>query len=250
LLKDINDWCKDRKLKYVIVFDEAQYLRFGGSVKYDMLLAWSVDNLSNISYILTGSEVGMLKEFLKYDDVDAPLYGRFRNEMNLGRFDRKTAEAFLSKGFEELGKKIDKSEVALAVDRVDGIVGWLTYYGYYRGVRGMGHKDALEKVFDEGSKIAIKEIDALVAKSRKRYLSVLARIAEGKSAWAEIKRAVVANSGAISDTRLNALLQSLIKFGVIEKTQGDTYIIIDPIISYAISKMNGKSRTIYGRDGS
>ncbi len=237
LLKDINEWCKERRVIYAIVFDEAQYLRFGGSVRYDLLLAWSIDNLSNIAYFLTGSEVGMLKDFLKYEDADAPLYGRFRNEIFLEKFGKRTAEDFLAKGFKETGRKVGKKEIEKAVAAVGGIVGWLTYYGHYRGVLGLSQENALKKVSDEGSKIVIKEIERLIAKSRERYLSILGAVAAGHGSWANIKRYIVAEKGAISDMRLNALLQSLVKFGIIEKTKEDTYFVMDPIVAYAVRKI-------------
>lgn len=237
LLKGMNDWCRDGRLVYVIVFDEAQYLRFGGSVRYDMLLAWSIDNLSNLSYVLTGSEVGMLKEFLKYDDVDAPLYGRFRNEIVLGKFDKEMSKDFLAEGFKETHKRIAPSEISAAADSIDGIAGWLTYYGYYRGVKGMDHEEALGKVFEEGSQLSTKEIEGLISKSRKRYVLALKAIAAGNANWAEIKMYVTVKGGAISDTRLGALLQSLVKFGIIEKTRDDSYVTNDPIIAHAIKKL-------------
>ncbi len=237
LLKGINKWCNDKKLRYVIVFDEAQYLRYGGSVKYDMLIAWSIDNLVNITYILTGSEIGMLKEFLKYDDVKAPLYGRFRNEITLERFETQMSENFLIKGFEELNKRINQDDIKDAVEKIDGIAGWLTYYGYYMAVKGLTHEVALKNVFDEGSKIVINEIDGLVSKSKSRYLSILGAIVVGGNKWSEIKRYSISKNGAISDTRFNALIQSLVKFGLVEKTEDDTYAITDPIALHAIKKL-------------
>ncbi|MFZ8791355.1 MAG: hypothetical protein ACO2OS_03620 [Thermosphaera aggregans] len=60
----IDDWCRRNGRIFIIALDEAQYLRFSNK-KYDLLLAWSIDNLSNIFYVLTGSEVGLLHDFLK-----------------------------------------------------------------------------------------------------------------------------------------------------------------------------------------
>ncbi len=237
LLKGINRWCADKKLKYAIVFDEAQYLRFGGSVKYDMLLAWSIDNLSNIFYVLTGSEVGMLRDFLNYQDADAPLYGRFRNEIYLGKFNDKSGEGFLSSGFRELNVNVNRGEIEEAVKRLGGVAGWLTYYGHFRGVKGMGQEEALKSVFDEGSRIVIKEINGLISHSRNRYLAVLRLLSEGPSTWTGIKSYVTAKNGIISDTRLNALMQNLVKFGIVEKSKSDTYSIIDPVTVAAIKRI-------------
>jgi AAA+ ATPase superfamily predicted ATPase len=236
LLKNINQWCKNRNLHFIITLDEAQYLRFGGRVKFDGIIAWSIDNLANITYILTGSEVGMLKDFLKYDDVNAPLYGRFRNEIFLNRFKKGESVAFLSKGFEEYSIKVDKYELDEAVERINGIIGWLTYYGHYRSIRKLTHKDAIEMVFNEGSKIMAKELEQLIVRSRKRYTIILQAVAKDINRWSEIKAYVTIKAGKISDTILNSLLQDLTKFGIIEKEQ-ETYKIIDPIILYTVKRL-------------
>jgi AAA+ ATPase superfamily predicted ATPase len=236
LLKNVNQWCKTKNLNFIIALDEAQYLRFGGRVKFDGIIAWSVDNLSNITYILTGSEIGMLKDFLKYEDVDAPLYVRFRNEIFLNRFDKDTSVSFLSKGFEEYGIKIDKTELDDAVDKINGIIGWLTYYGHYRSIKKLNHKKAIEMVFNDGSKIMARELEQLIARSRKRYVVVLQAIAKDINRWSDIKTYVTIKVGKISDTILNSLLQDLVKFGIIEKEQ-ETYKIIDPIILYTVKKL-------------
>ncbi len=236
-LKAINEWSSSRKLNFVIAFDEAQYLRLGGKTKYDGIIAWSIDNLSNIAYILTGSEIGVLKDFLSYEDVKAPLYGRFRNEITVGRFDAERSKEFLSRGFEEQGLKVEKAELDGAVAQIDGIAGWLTYYGYYRTVKKLAREKAMEKVYAEGSKITMEEVDRLLSKSRGRYLHLLKAVAEGIDSWAEIKRYITAKAGKIPDTRLASLLDSLLKFGFIEK-DGNSYRIIDPILLHGLKKIS------------
>ncbi len=237
LLKEINGWCKRRKLIFIIALDEAQYLRFGGRVRYDGIIAWSVDNLSNITFILTGSEAGMLKEFLRYDDLKAPLYGRFRNEIYLNRFSKDEAASFLKQGFREAGSKISKNDIGDVIKDLDGISGWLTYYGYYRTTGKMKHQEAIEHVFKEGSQLALKETEAVIARSRKRYIYILKAIIEGLNTWGVIKEYVNSNAGSISDTILNSLLQTLVKLGIVEKVQDDKYVILDPIAVAAIKKL-------------
>jgi AAA+ ATPase superfamily predicted ATPase len=81
ILSEINGWCSRRGRRFIIALDEAQYLRFS-SRRFDLLLAWSIDNLKNIVHILPGSEVGLLRDFLK--SPDSPLRGRVRREIYLG----------------------------------------------------------------------------------------------------------------------------------------------------------------------
>ncbi len=237
VLRTINEWSANKRMNFVIAFDEAQYLRLGGKTKYDGIIAWSLDNLSNVGYILTGSEIGMLKDFLNYEDAKAMLYGRFKTEITLGRFDGELGKQFLRKGFKEQKLKIEEAELDNAIAQLDGIAGWLTYYGYYRGVKKLPYSKAMENVYNEGSKIVLDEVNRLLSKSRGRYLSLLKAIAEGIGSWAEIKRYITAKSGSISDTRLSSLLDSLIKFGFIEKIE-NTYKITDPMLLHEMKKLS------------
>lgn len=232
-LKKINLWCKEKSAMFVVAFDEAQYLRFSGRTKYDMLIAWSIDNLSNVAYILTGSEIGTLREFLKYNDVKSPLYGRFRDEIVIERFDESNSRNFLIRGFKERGMRLGKEEINNVIASIDGIAGWLTYYGNYRGVKKLSHKASLQKVYSEGSKIALAELERLIARSRNRYLYTLKAIANDIDSWADIKDYVMAKSGRISDVRFSDLLESLIKFGFVEKIES-AYKLTDPVLLRAV----------------
>ncbi|WP_234394319.1 hypothetical protein [Thermococcus piezophilus] len=58
-MEALNEYGEEKR-RVVIAFDEAQYLRFGGATKYDGIIAYAVDNLKNLTFILTGSEVGLL----------------------------------------------------------------------------------------------------------------------------------------------------------------------------------------------
>jgi hypothetical protein len=236
LLGAIDEWCSGKKLFLVIAIDEAQYLRFGGRTRYDGIMAWSIDNLKNIGYVLTGSEIGMLKDFLKIGNADAPLYGRFKDEIYLERFDAKASAAFLKRGFEELSTAVKPDEIDGAVARIDGTAGWLTYYGHYRAVMKMGAEPALSSVFEEGSRLVAGELNALIRQSRKRYVAILKAVAEGIDKWSDIKPYVVAKSGKVSDTILNSLLQTLVKLGILEKADG-SYKIGDPVLLYAIKAL-------------
>lgn len=238
-LRRINEWCKAKKLNFIIALDEAQYLRFSGSVKYDMLLAWSIDNLPNIMFVLSGSEIGTLKDFLDYENIKAPLYGRFRNDIYLKRFSKEESKEYLEKGFAEFGRKPENNELDDVVEKLDGTVGWLSYYGYYRCVKKIDHGKALEKLFEEGYALTKDEIEKLIKNSAKRYLSILKAIASGSNKWSDIKPYVVAKSGkTINDVLLSSLLQNLVKFGIVEKDElRKEYKIEDPLITHTVKKM-------------
>jgi len=230
LFSEINSWCSRHGMRFAFVFDEAQYLRFS-NVRYDGLLAWAVDNLSNITFILTGSEVGVLREFLRVDDVKAPLFGRYRREVYVGRFTRERSLDFLKQGFKELNLKPKMSELEEAVETFDGLVGWLTHYGYYRAIRKLTHKDAMAKVFEEGSKLVLEELEKIIAPSRKRYTAILKAVAHGAASWSEIKAYVTATTGYIGDKRFTELLKNLVKYGYLAK-ENNKYKIPDPIVKH------------------
>jgi len=52
------------------------------------LLAWSSDTLENVTFVVTGSEVGVLEDFLQLSDADSPLHGRARLKIKLSRFSK------------------------------------------------------------------------------------------------------------------------------------------------------------------
>ncbi len=236
LLSEINLWCSKHGMRFIFVFDEAQYLRFS-NVRYDGLLAWAVDNLSNITFILTGSEIGVLREFLRVDDAKAPLFGRYRREIYVDRFTREQSLNFLRQGFRELNLKPDMNELKEAVEAFDGLVGWLTYYGYYRAVRKLSHKEATSKVFEEGSRLVLEELMKAIAPSRKRYSAILKAIAHGATSWSDIKAYTIAKTGPITDKRFTELLKNLVKYGYLLKDD-NRYKIPDPIVKYVVMAFN------------
>jgi len=72
--------------RVVIVLDEAQELR--AYPQWRNLLAWSSDTLENVTFVVTGSEVGVLEDFLQLSDADSPLHGRARLKIKLSRFSK------------------------------------------------------------------------------------------------------------------------------------------------------------------
>ena len=195
----------------------------------DGIIAWAIDNLRNITFILTGSEIGVLRDFLKIEDPKAPLYGRYRREILVNKFSLEQSIDFLEKGFKELGKSYLSKELEETVYSLDGNPGWLTLYGYYRAVREMDHRTALKKVFEEGYKIVGDELEKIIAFSRKRYMAILKALSINISRWIDIKNYVINLSGNIDDKTFSRLLKKLVKYGYVVKRDG-RYFIDDPIL--------------------
>ena len=236
ILEALDEWCGEHGLRFAVILDEAQYLRYSNA-RYDGIVAWAIDSLPNLSFIFTGSEVGVLREFLRLEDPGAPLYGRYRREILLERFTPQQALGFLEAGFRELGLQISREEAAEAVEKLGGIEGWLTLYGYMRGVRGLPHGNALETVFAEGEKMVLAELARVIEHSKARYTAILKAVAQGASRWSEIKAYVEARTGtSISNKRFTDLLKTLVKYGYLAK-RGDEYLIPDPMVKHAVKNL-------------
>ena len=199
LLARIDEWASSRGLRFVIVFDEAQYLSIVS--QWRNIIAWSIDYLDNVSFIVTSSEVGVLRDFLALDDPGSPLYGRPRVELLLDRLSSDKALEFLEQGFSIAGVSVTRDELVEAVRVFDGIIGWLNLYGYYRVAYRLGHREAIKRIEDDASKLIASELEKLVKHSPKRYLAVLKALALGLTRWSDIKRYVTGFIGYIPDTK-------------------------------------------------
>ncbi|NPA97245.1 MAG: ATP-binding protein [Crenarchaeota archaeon] len=235
LLRQLSALCSKKGTRFVLVLDEAQYARFSNA-RYDGLIAWAVDNLDRVTIVLTGSEVGVLRDFLRLEDPEAPLFGRARREIGLERFSVEQSEEFLRRGMEEARVPASREEISEAVSVLDGVPGWLTLYGYYRAVQRLGHREALERVVEEGARLVLAELERVIAPSRARYAAILKAVALGASSWSSIKAFVVARAGPISDKRLSTLIKNLVRYGYLEK-RGTRYEIPDPMVRYVAREL-------------
>ena len=236
VFKRLDEWARDNARKIVIAIDEAQLLRYlrGGKGRLDFtaVISYCYDNLSNIKFIITGSEVGLLRDFLGFDDPSSWLYGRIRDELIVERFDREKSIDFLEKGFSECGIKPSITVIEEVVNKVDGIPGWLTYFGY----RFCKNPDpgVIREVFNEAKAIALSEVKKLPSKY---YIYALKAIALGYSRWKSIKQAMELWVGhSLTSAQVSRALQTLAKLSFIEK-RGDEYIILDPIIAEALKEL-------------
>ncbi len=213
-----------------IVFDEAQYLRYS-TVGLRSLFAHVYDYMKGVTLIFTGSEVGLLQDFLGIDDPKSELYGRYYSSVELKPFDPDTSKKFLRTGFKELNVKVGDSIIEKAVNELDGIVGWLVYFGKLYLEKG---NDALEEVKILGSKLVRKELEEAFSKSP-YYLYIMKAIATlGNARWKNILNFTIAETGKkIANATISRDIQNLIKMGFIEK-ENNEYKISDPIVRYTV----------------
>ncbi|NJE04057.1 ATP-binding protein [Thermococcus sp. MV11] len=218
----------------VVGIDEAQYLRFYGSRggrEFLALLAYSYDNLDNLRFILTGSEVGLLHDFLGTDDYESPLYGRAHREVVLKPFPRELSIGFLRRGFSEMNVDVSSEVIEEAVDVLDGVPGWLVEFGRrYAETRDL--KGSLDYVFNRARGFLRGELEELRRRSP-RYVLILEAIARGHNRWELIRDYLSSRGQRVPNSRLAGLLRNLEKMSWIEEDFSSgvkRYRITDPVI--------------------
>jgi len=233
VLGKLGEWGESRGEPVVLALDEAQEFRL--FPRFDGLLAHLYDYSRGIKLVMTGSEVGVLDEFLGREKAGAPLFGRPYVEIELGRLSREKAEEFLRAGFGQLGVKAREEEISEALEIFDGIIGWLTSYGYLAS--RVGHRKAIARTLREGTRLVRGELEAFLAQrpqARARYLSILGMLASPLS-WSEVKRGLAAKLGRIpSDKQLSHYLAELVDYGFAVRVNG-RYVLADPMIARALS---------------
>jgi AAA+ ATPase superfamily predicted ATPase len=223
-LSDLFDALNERRL--IIALDEAQRLRGPLANEVKEAIAHAYDYCRNLTFVLTGSEVGLLYDFLGAEDSESPLYGRYYHEVRLERFPREVSAEFLRRGFEELGVKVDEGVINEIVNYFDGVPGWLTFAGlaYSRGAK-------LEEVKRVAVEVARNEIVSLLesrgipGKTRKRYENALKCIAEGKRSWSELVKCMETKEGStISPSVVYNVLSNLERLSLVKD-----YEFLDPV---------------------
>lgn len=180
-LNALDKWAlKEDKILY-LVFDEAQLLRHfkrNSGLDFNEFFSYIYENLSGLRIILTGSEVGLLEEFIGLDDSSSPLYGRYVKKLYLSRFARKESEEFIRIGFEEVEMEASEDIIREAVNTLDGIVGWLVFFGRVCIDAGRVDKRSIALTLEKAEIIVNDEFSNLKRNSS-RYISVLKAMAFG-----------------------------------------------------------------------
>lgn len=210
------------KKRITLVIDEVQLLK---KMKIDYLLASIFDNYPKIKMIVSGSETGMLMNFLGQGNAKAPLYGRAVFELQTRRLTKEEALHFLKEGVKRIQRKVTEEEMITAIQNLDGIIGWLTKYGWHRF--HSSHEVALQKTIEDGKHVAYAEFLNFAARSEKKYLRILKAI-KGGGRWEGIQ-----NQTKTSDTQLSLMLKRMIDYGFVEK-KDHLYQICDPLLEAKI----------------
>ena len=214
--------------RLVVILDEVQEL---GAVSVHLLkiLANLFSTYPNITFCFTGSQSGILRA-LHAPSSASPLYGRSPAPITIDPFDAEAAKKFLRAGFSEYGRIVSDSALGQVVERFGGIAGWLTFYGNAVAVSGLDHKRAMRICEKDAFKTAHQTlVHHLEGRKKKQHVLALRAIALGAS-WAEIRRAIEANTGEkLNDGSLKNILDSLMTAFIVEKREG-AYGLIDPVL--------------------
>jgi len=221
---------KIRSAGQICVFiDEAQRMKVKDLAD---VLSYFYDRFPGVSFIISGSEIGLVEEILGESDAEHPLYGRNVTRVAMERLEKNRSMEYLKKGFEQLGLKLDEAEIEDAVAELDGLIGWLTLYGYERGVKNS--RNALNKTSQSAAQIAASELVHFFkkVKNRKLYLSIL-RNANGLG-WAELRIRTGKEMGKqLNPNLFNFALGRLINHSIIEK-KDQKYVVSDPLLMKAV----------------
>ncbi len=211
--------------RFIVILDEVQYLRQPLLSEVREMIAYTYDNLDNITLILTGSEVGMLKGFLKLSDPSSPLYGRYAYEVEVRRFTEAQSKEFLVEGFKEVGKEPPMGEVEKAVGFFDGIVGWLVMFGKSY-IDGRGDFEAIAEM---AIRMAANELVKLGAREK----LVLKAIARGARSWSDVKEFIEDREGTvIAKSSLSRTIRRLERLNLIKE-----YRFLDPVYEKAALRL-------------
>jgi uncharacterized protein len=225
---DLLDAIGRQKEDCVIELDEVQELA-AISGRLLKILANMFNTHPNMVFVFTGSMFGLMKTLLE-PEATSPLYGRSPAKLYLQPFSEETAMRFLKKGFQECSQAMKDSTINEAVERLDGIPGWLTLYGNKVLVQKLKPEQALEETIDEASKIVKDELEHfLEGRDRQAYIAALKAVAT-TSRWTEIKGAIqIAKSTAANDGTVYKIIENLKAAMLISEEKG-AYRVKDPML--------------------
>lgn len=234
LFDKINAWALKQGIKFLAAFDEIQLIR--GDKQIPRLFAHIADTDRHITLVVTGSEVGLLFDFLGFDDTESPLYGRHYTEIRMRNFDPREAEAYLVAGFQQIAVPAPTDVIRYAIEKLDGIVGWLTLFGVECRDHNACDKDLVDEVVHKGGKLARAEALKLTNLSH-RYGTVLNFLAKvGTASWAQIKATLEAREQrSLPNSTIANTLNTLVKTSLIIKSDG-RYHIMDPLLIAGIQQ--------------
>ena len=218
---------KIRKAKRVNLFiDEVQY----AGKEIAKALSYIYDRFPNVKTIISGSEVRMVEEVVAVNNPSHPLFGRRIELVKMKRLSSEKAKEFLKVGFDEVKVRVSNREIEEVIRRLDGLIGWLTLYGYERGIARSSN--ALEKVESIAVSLVKEELKGFLRskKNKALYISILKYASRRR--WKELLSLVRDELGEVNSASFSRALKELINYSFLEK-EGEAYVQADPMVREA-----------------
>jgi len=212
--------------RLIIAIDEFQYLKYAKQslpeIFHLMRSKWQFQR--NVSYLISGSAVGMLKEIVS--GKEQPFY-QFFYSMKVNPFNRETSRNFLKKGFETEGINVSDHEIEAAVDYVDGFPAWLNLVG----IKAVTERRSIRQILEDlpRDENVINAIEGDIRKLSPSAKSVLRKLA------------TLGGKGRLKDLgddvwTVNRGISQLTRYGYVEKEERGIYRIVDPMVVHYLNQ--------------
>lgn len=234
LIQSFRELVAEARTKFILVLDEAQEFKRMVGLSFQRLLAHLYDYVPEIQIIVSGSQVGLLHEFLGTHDASSPLFGRGMAEVEVSGLPPEKAFEFLRAGMEQAGLEADRVVISSAVQKLGGTTGWLTLFGAKAVEAGRASDEVLESTIKTACELEAKEFSNFLKvrkRASRRYYAIMRATARmGEASWVNLKKSLEVEEGKkVADNIFSNLLQELVKAGFIEK-RGEVYSTVDPIM--------------------
>lgn len=229
-IQSLDDVLKKEERLLVIV-DEAERLKNPRGVS--SLLAHIYDYYyDKVTFLITGSAVGVMKSIVT-PKSKSPLFGRVMVQTELRKWlDHTTGLNFLIEGCNQARVKFEERDLSRAVDRLDGLPGWLTSFGFYYQRHG-SYEKAMKSTIASAFEIISDELEsaAELAAGWERQRRMLQFMSEQPMTFTEIKNAMKINSTPLSEN-----LDMLLRLQYVERDEEGRYGVIDPLVKEYLGK--------------
>lgn len=224
-LQSLDDTLKKSREHLLVIVDEAERLRNPRGVS--SLLAHLYDYFyDDVTFLITGSAVGVMNSIIT-PTSKSPLFGRAIVHTELKKWaDYTTSLNFLIKGCTQAHVKFEERDLSRAVERLDGLPGWLTFFGFHYQ-RDRSYERAMKSTVASAVKIISDELEetAKLANGWERQRRILQLMSLEPMTFTEIKNAM-----KISSTALSGNLDMLTRLQYIERDIEGRYGVADPLV--------------------
>ena len=181
LFDEIDEWARKEKKQFLMGFDEIQLVR--GDKWLPQFFAHVADSHRNTTLVLTGSECGLMFDFLGFDNPAAPLFGRHYVQIQMENFSAEQSTDFLTTGFRQIEVSASTELISYAIQNLDGIAGWLTLFGSRCLAKRSSSKEIVDEVVSEAGKLAREEAVKLALISKRYGIALNFLASVGNAGW-------------------------------------------------------------------